>query len=42
MENICYMIDAYDKDAKSMNGITNKILRWWKNQVLKHLLKQLK
>ena len=27
MENICYMIDAYDKDAKSMNGITNKILR---------------
>lgn len=27
MENICYMIDAYDKDAKSMNGITNKILK---------------
>ena len=27
MENICYMIDAYDKDSKSMNGITNKILR---------------
>jgi len=27
MENICYMIDAYDKDKKSMNGITNKVLR---------------
>ena len=27
MENICYMIDAYDKDAKSMNGITKKILK---------------
>jgi len=27
MENICYMIDAYDKDQKSMNGITNKILK---------------
>lgn len=27
MENICYMIDAYDKDAKSMNGITNKIIK---------------
>jgi len=27
MENICYMIDAYDKDSKSMNGITKKILR---------------
>ena len=27
MENICYMIDAYDKDGKSMNGITNKILK---------------
>ena len=27
MENICYMIDAYDKDAKSMNGITNKIMK---------------
>lgn len=27
MENICYMIDAYDKDSKSMNGITNKILK---------------
>ena len=27
MENICYMIDAYDKDKKSMNGIANKILR---------------
>lgn len=27
MENICYMIDAYDKDSKSMNGITNKIIR---------------
>jgi hypothetical protein len=27
MENICYMIDAYDIDSKSMNGITNKILK---------------
>jgi hypothetical protein len=27
MENICYIIDAYDKDQKSMNGITNKILK---------------
>jgi hypothetical protein len=27
MENICYMIEAYDKDQKSMNGITNKILK---------------
>jgi hypothetical protein len=27
MENICYIIDAYDKDAKSMNGITKKILK---------------
>ena len=27
MENICYMIDAYGKDGKSMNGITNKILK---------------
>lgn len=27
MENICYMIDAYDIDSKSMNGITKKILR---------------
>jgi len=27
MENICYMIDAYNKDQKSMNGITNKIIK---------------
>lgn len=27
MENIVTMIEAYNKDAKSMNGITNKILR---------------
>ena len=27
MENIVTMIDAYNKDAKSMNGIVNKILR---------------
>lgn len=27
MENICYMIEAYKKDSKSINGITNKILK---------------
>lgn len=27
MENICYMIDAYEKDPKSINGICNKILK---------------
>lgn len=27
MENIVSMIEAYNKDAKSMNGIVNKILR---------------
>lgn len=31
MENICYMIEAYNKDPKSMNGITNKIIKNAKN-----------
>lgn len=31
MENICYMIEAYNKDQKSMNGITNKIMKNVKN-----------
>jgi len=27
MENICYIIEAYQKDPKSINGIVNKILK---------------